>query len=208
MRRILLDPYDPDAGSLQEAAEVLKRKGVVAYPTDTLYALAVDPRSDAAVRKLFAVKGRNRGAAIALIAADDLQARQAGPFGPEETALAHALWPGPLTIVVPADSRMSCLLSGELRTLGVRVPAHAVARGLAASFGTCITATSANFSGQRPSTTGDDVASALGQHVDLLLDGGPVPGGPASTIVQVVGGRATLLRAGAIPWDRVLESIE
>jgi L-threonylcarbamoyladenylate synthase len=208
MKRILLDPYDPDTSALQEAADVLERGGVVAYPTDTLYALAVDPRSDAAVRKLFTVKGRDTAVAIALIAADDGQARQAGPFGREETALARALWPGPLTIVVPADSRMSRLLSGDLQTLGVRVPAHAVARGLAASFGTCITATSANLSGHPPSTTGDEVAGALGPDVDLLLDGGPVPGGPASTIVQVVSGRAVLLRAGAIAWDRVLESIE
>ena len=208
MKRLLLDPLEPDAAILREAAAILARGGIVAYPTDTLYGLAVDPRSDAAVEALFAAKGREPGAAVALIAADEAQARQAGSFGPGESALAAALWPGPLTIVVPASPSMSRLLSGGRATLGVRVPANRVARDLAAAFGGCVTATSANRAGKPPAATADEVAAAFHEGVDLLLDGGPVPGGPPSTLVEIVGGRPVLLRGGAMPWDRVLELLE
>lgn len=208
MKRLLLDPLEPDAAIVREAAAVVARGGIVAYPTDTLYGLAVDPRNDAAVDALFAAKGREPGAAVALIAADEPQARQAGSFGPAESALAAALWPGPLTIVVPASPSMSRLLSGGRPTLGVRVPAHRVARDLAAAFGGCITATSANRSGKPPAATADEVAAAFHDGVDVLLDAGPAPGGPPSTLVEIVGGRPVLLRGGALPWDRVLELLE
>lgn len=208
MERITIDPTSPDPTGVAAAAESLRRGGVVAYPTDTLYALAVDPRQDDAVRKLFAIKGRDYAAPIALIAADAVQARQAGVFGIPEERMAQRLWPGPLTIVVPAARDLSRLLSGDLATLGVRVPAHAAARALAAVFGSCITATSANFSGQPAAGTPDEVAAAIGDRIDTLLDGGPVPGGPPSTVVQIVGGQPTMHRAGAVSWDRVLESLE
>jgi L-threonylcarbamoyladenylate synthase len=208
MKRLLVDPRDPDAAAIESAAEALRQGGVVAYPTDTLYALAVDPRSDAAVTRLYALKGRDTGVAIALIAADAAQAQLAGPFGPSEMKLAEAFWPGPLTILVPAAAGMSRLLSGGTGTIGVRVPAHEVARRLAAAFGSCITATSANISGEPAFTTAGDVAKVFDRRIDVLLDGGPAPGGPPSTIVQLVDGRPALLRAGAVAWDRVLESLQ
>jgi L-threonylcarbamoyladenylate synthase len=206
--RIVIDPARPDPDRVALAADVLRRGGIVAYPTDTLYALAADPRRDDAVGALFEIKGRHGSAPIALIAATAEQARPAGEFGPDEDRLAARLWPGPLTIVVPAAGGLSRLLSGELGTVGVRVPAHAAARALAAAFGACITATSANLSGQAAAVTGDEVAAALGDRIDALLDGGPVPGGPPSTVVQVIGGQPVMHRAGAVAWDRVLESLE
>jgi L-threonylcarbamoyladenylate synthase len=208
MRRLLVDPRDPDAAAIESAAEALRRGEVVAYPTDTLYALAVDPRSDVAVAKLYALKGRDQGVAMALIAADAAQAGDAGSFGAAEMTLAAAFWPGALTILVPASAGMSRLLSGGTDTIGVRVPAHEVARSLAAAFGTCITATSANISGHAAITTAGDVAKVFDRRIDVLLDGGPAPGGPPSTIVQVVQGRPSLIRAGAVAWDRVLESLQ
>jgi L-threonylcarbamoyladenylate synthase len=206
--RISIDPREPDERAIRDAAEVLERGGVVAYPTDTLYGLAVDPRSDEAVTRLFAIKDRDRESAIALIASDAAQAEQAGAFGPAERRLAARLWPGPITIVVPRAPGMSALLSPRFDTLGVRVPAHAVATALPRAFGSCITATSANLSDRPAAITADEVAAALGDSVDLLLDGGPAPGGPPSTVVAVVGGRPVLFRAGAVAWDRVLESLE
>ncbi len=208
MLRLVVDPIEPDLEALVKAAGALSRGGIVAFPTDTFYALAVDPQSDEAVQKLLAVKGREASVAVALIASDASQATHAGAFGAAEARLAGALWPGPLTIVVPAGARMSRVLSGDARTLGVRVPAHPVARGLAAAFGTCVTATSANLSGHPACTTADEVAAVFDRRIDLLLDGGPTPGGPASTIVQIVEGRPVLHRAGAISWDRVLESMQ
>jgi len=207
-RRLVVDSRAPDPRSIGIAADVLRHGGVVAYPTDTLYGLAVDPRNEKAVARLFAVKGRDATSAVALIAADAEQATQAGPFGEPERRLASLFWPGPLTIVVPASPVMSGSLARTHGTLGVRVPSHEVARALARAFGGCITATSANLSGHPPCSTGDEVAAALDGRIDLVLDGGPVPGDAPSTLVQIVDGAPRLLRAGAVAWDRVLESLK
>jgi len=206
--RLTVDPLAPDPAAIARLIDVLHGGGVVAYPTDTLYGLAVDPRSDAAVSRLFELKARDRASAVALIASDVLQAQEAGAFGASELALARAFWPGPLTIIVPAASSLSKSLRGDLRTIGVRVPAHAVARAIAGAFASCITATSANVSGHPPATTADEVTAALGARIDAVVDAGPAPGGPPSTIVEVADGRPVLRRSGAIAWDRVLESLQ
>ena len=206
MRRVV-DPDRPAGAVIAEAADVLRRGGIVAYPTDTLYGLAVDPRNDIAVGRLFALKGRDAAGAIALIAADASQAEHAGRFGAVERRLAAVFWPGPLTIVVRAGASFSERLAPR-GTIGVRVPAHAVARALAAALGECITATSANPSGAAPPTSPDDVQHAFAGGIDLLLDAGPAPGGAPSSVVEVVESRVTLHRAGAIAWERVLESVE
>ncbi len=177
------------------------------FPTDTLYGLAVDPRRDDAVERLFALKGRRPGAAVPLIAADLAMARGAGEFGPKELQLAQAFWPGPLSIVVAARPLISRAALGGGTTLAIRVPAHALAREVASAFGFAITATSANPSGERSAETADDVVNAV-PHVDLVLDGGRVIGGLPSTIVRFDGDAPTLIRGGAIPWDRVLKSLQ
>lgn len=197
-----------ERAAIQAAAAMLAAGGVVAYPTDTLYGLAVDPRRDDAVEKLFAIKGREVTAAVPLVAASPRQAALAGDFDPRELQLAARFWPGPLSIVVPAFDRVSRRALGGGRTIAVRVPDHAVARALAAAFGFAITATSANLSGHSPTASPDEVEAALGDRIDLLLDGGEAPGGPPSTIVDMRGGRVSLVRAGAIPFDRVLRSLE
>jgi len=198
----------PSSDALAHAAEVLRSGGVVAYPTDTLYALAVDPRNASAVERLFELKGRNASVAIPLIAATVEQARTAGEFSPAHLRLARAFWPGPLTIVVPANASVAPLLLGGGSTIAVRVPAHAVATALAAELDGCITSTSANRSGQPAATNAPQVDAELGDAVDVMLDGGPSPGGAPSTIVEIVDGRVRLVRAGAVPWDRVLESLQ
>ncbi len=194
-------------GGIAQAVAVLHSGGVVAFPTDTLYGLAVDPRRDDAVERLFALKGRRPDAAVPLVAADLAQARAAGAFGPRELRLAEVFWPGPLSIVVPAHRSISRAALGGGGTLAIRVPAHAVARDLAAAFAFAIAATSANASGQPPAETADDVARAV-PNVDLILDGGRVAGGPPSTIVRFDDEVPTLVRAGAIVWERVLESLQ
>ena len=103
--RLSVDPIRPDPAAIAAAVDVLRRDGIVAYPTDTLYGLAVDPRRDPAVERLFEVKARDPASAVALIAVDVAQAQQAGSFGANELALARALWPGPLTIVVAVSDR-------------------------------------------------------------------------------------------------------
>lgn len=208
MIRLAADPASANPDVIARAVGVLRDGGVVAYPTDTLYGLAVDPRRDRAVKRLFDVKQRDRASAVALIAADVAQAQEAGVFGRSELALARDFWPGPLTIVVPVSGKLSRWISGDLGTVGVRVPAHPVARAIAAAFGWCITATSANVSGRPPAMTADDVAAALDGRIDAVIDAGPAPGGPPSTIVELAEGRPVLRRAGAIAWDRVLKSLQ
>jgi L-threonylcarbamoyladenylate synthase len=198
----------PEEAVIARAADVLRRGGVVAYPTDTLYGLAVDPRRDDAVARLYAAKGRDASTAVPLIAASLGQAQGAAIFGERELLLARRFWPGPLTIVMPARSGIAATVLGSGTTVALRVPSHAVARALAAAFGFCITATSANRSGHPPAVTGADVAGSLESAIDVLLDAGSVPGGLPSTIVEIGATGPRLLRAGAVAWDRVLESLK
>lgn len=196
------------AADLSEAVAVLRGGGIVAYATDTLYGLAVDPRDGGAVEKLFAAKGRPADMAVPLIAADFAQAEAAGTFGPAERRLADAFWPGPLSIVVPAHRSLAARALGPGGTVAIRVPAHPVAQRLAAAFGASITSTSANPTGSPATAEPDTVLETMGGVIDLLVDSGPAPGGSPSTIVAVRAGVPVLVRAGAVPWDRVLKSLQ
>lgn len=207
MRRVHVAP-GAEAAALEAAVDVLRRGGVVAYPTDTLYGLAVDPTSAAAVGRLFAVKARDGAQAIPLIAANLAQARAAGELTPRDLQVASVFWPGPLALVVPARASVARGVTAADGTVAIRVPAHALARELAARFGGCLTATSANLSGSAPTAAADTVARSLADRIDLLLDAGDAPGGAPSTIVALGNASPRLVRAGAIAWERVLESLE
>ena len=197
----------PIEARITHAVDILRSGGIVAYPTDTLYGLAVDPRSELAVRRLFAVKARDAGHAVPLIAADQLQAAEAAVFDPLAARVADAFWPGPLSIVLPARAALRAEILGDDGSVAVRVPAHDTARALAAGLGFCITATSANVSGSPATASAAEVLATLGDRIDLLLDEGATAGGPPSTIVDLRA-QPRLVRAGAIAWDRVLRSIE
>ena len=180
----------------------------MAYPTDTLYGLAVDPRSAVAVAKLFSVKRRVPGHAIPLIAADEAQAELAGAFTPVARRLVRVFWPGPLSIVVAATDQVCAGVRAADGSVAVRVPDSGVARALAGAFGFCITATSANLTGEPPTASADAVRDTLAGRVDYILDAGDAPGGEPSTIVDARGSTIRLVRAGVVPWKRVLESLE
>ncbi|HTM25394.1 MAG TPA: L-threonylcarbamoyladenylate synthase [Vicinamibacterales bacterium] len=201
-----VDPRNPEAAAIREAAQMIRDGLVVAYPTDTLYGLAVDPRNPAAVIRLYALKGRADTSALTLIAADLAQVRQAAEMSGHALRLAGAWWPGPLTIVLRAKAAVAreTLSGGD--TVGVRVPDHAVAVALARAAGFCITATSANRSGAAAASAPGAVRDAL-PDVDAIVDAGASPGGAASTIVSAAAHDVTLVRAGAIAWERVLRSL-
>ena len=202
-----LNPDSLDGTVIDRAADALREGLLVAYTTDTFYGLAVDPRRDDAVERLFEVKGRDASTAIPLIAGSIEQAREVGVFTSVETRLAQAFWPGPLTIVVRARPGLSAALLGPGSTIAVRVPAHPVARALAASFGSCVTSTSANRSGKPPASSAAEAAAALGNRLDVIIDAGKTAGGPPSTIVEVRPHGLRLVRAGAVAWERVLRSL-
>ena len=202
-----VDPLSPDAATIREAAQMIRDGLVVAFPTDTLYGLAVDPRDAAAVRRLYELKGRAETSPLTLIAADAAQARTAAMMTPLAERLAARWWPGPLTIVVPARATVAREVLAGGTTVGVRVPDHAVAAALAREAGFCITATSANRSGATAASTPAAVIEAL-PDVDGLVDAGPARGGAPSTIVDATGRDLALVRAGAVPWERVLKSLQ
>jgi L-threonylcarbamoyladenylate synthase len=205
---LAVDPEDPQPDRIAQAVDVLRRGGIVMYPTDTLYGLAVDPSRDDAVERLYEAKGRDPKMAVPLIAADLAQGERDGLFGAADLRLARAFWPGPLSLVVPARAHLSRRAVAGDGTIAVRVPAHPVARELARAFGACITATSANRSGQPPLSTVEAPAEATLPPVDVVLDAGPTAGGPPSTIVRIgADGVPQLVRAGAIAWNRVLKSL-
>jgi L-threonylcarbamoyladenylate synthase len=181
---------------------------VIAFPTETFYGLGVDPAREDAVAAIFAAKGRATGEALPLIAADANAARRLASLWSETAErLAAAFWPGPLTLVVPARAgAVAAAVTAGRDTVAVRVPGHPLARVLAgcAPAGV-LTATSANRSGSPALATADDVERALGTGVALIVDGGPSPGGLASTIVDVTGPHPRLIREGPVAFDRVLE---
>jgi L-threonylcarbamoyladenylate synthase len=209
MIRLRVDPSAPDPNDIAVAVEALQRGGVVVFPTETFYGLAVDPRSSSAVNALFALKERRPDQPLPLIAADAVQvADHVGTMTPLAERLAARGWPGPLTLIIPASDRLCEDVHLATRRIAVRVPADAVARVLAKSAGHAITSTSANISGEPPASTADDVVRSLGERVDVVIDAGPTPGGLPSTIVDATGDRPVLVRSGVVPWERVLEFSE
>lgn len=204
MRRLFVDPASPQRDALQEAAKWIRSGGVVAIPTDTLYALAADPFRADAVARVFAVKGRAAERALPLIAADVEQvAAHLGRLTSVGERLAQRFWPGPLTLLVTAPPTLANGVTGGTDRVGVRVPKDYVARAICRATGRPITATSANVSGQPATANPGEVERMLGTHIDLLIDGGATPGGPPSTIVDITEQPPRLVRAGAIPWDEI-----
>ena len=202
MIRLAVNRDMPEADILDRAASAIEAGGIVAVPTDTLYGLAVDPFNAAAVARLCAAKGRDAGRALPLIACDLDQVTGAlGPLPDLARRLAARYWPGPLTLLVTAPDTLAPEVSAGTGRVGVRVPAHAVARELCRRSGRLLTATSANLSGEPASADPSAVVDLPG--LDMLLDAGGTPGGPPSTIADVTGATITLVRAGAIPWDEV-----
>jgi L-threonylcarbamoyladenylate synthase len=205
VRRVFVDPGSPQRDAIQEAAMWILSGGIVALPTDTLYALAADPFSTRAVARIFAAKGRAGGRALPLIAADVAQVvAHLGPLPAMARRLAERFWPGQLTLLVPASAALARDVTAGTGNVGVRVPADAVARAICQAAGRPITATSANVSGEPATAEPDMVERTLGGRIDLLIDTGPTPGGAASTIVDTTGDRPSLVRAGAISWDEIV----
>lgn len=209
MNVIRLDRSPPLESALQRAIDWLRAGRIVAFPTDTLYGLAVDPRSAHAVRALFDLKGRTARMALPVIAASTEQvAACCGPLGAASARLAAAFWPGPLSLVLDAPSSVVTEVHAGRRTLAIRVPAHEVARALTRAWGGPLTATSANRTGEPATSSADTLGAIADDDRVLVIDGGRAPGGAPSTIVDARGALPVLVREGAIAWDRVLRSIE
>ena len=192
---------EPTEAAIARAAEALRAGALVAFPTETVYGLGADAGSDKAVAALYAAKDRPRFNPLIAHVADLPAARAVADFDTRAEALAHAFWPGPLTLVLPArrDGGVCLLARAGLDTVAVRAPAHPVARALLAEVGGPIAAPSANHSGDVSPTEASHVADAFGDEVEMILDGGPCAVGLESTIIDLSAPKPVLLRPGGLP---------
>jgi L-threonylcarbamoyladenylate synthase len=198
----------PTADSIERAARLLRDGQLVSFPTETVYGLGADARNADAVRRIFAAKGRPADHPVIVHIADvSALPRWARSIPAGARALAKAFWPGPLTLILPRTQAVSTVVTGGEDSVGLRVPGHAVAQALLASFasigGEGIAAPSANRFGGISATTAQHVADDFGNEVALILDGGPCRHGIESTIVAFTAGEAVLLRPGAVSVEEL-----
>lgn len=198
---------DIDRDVLRYAARLLQDGQLVAFPTETVYGLGAHALDPEAVRSVFAAKGRPSFNPLIVHVARPDEARKLSGRWPDSAArLADALWPGPLTLVLPRSHRVPDEITGGLDTVALRAPSHPVARALLLEAGVPVAAPSANrFAGVSP-TTAAHVATSLGDRVRLIVDDGPTPLGIESTVVDCTGDRPRLLRPGGMS-TRVIEEI-
>ena len=199
-----VDLLCPDPSILQEALGVLQKGGIVAYPTDTVYGLAVDAMNPQAVARLYRAKRRPQEKAIPLIVSGLAQVSQLAAL-PSCAAkrLMRAFWPGPLTLLMPAHERAPQHLLGEGRRIGVRCPRLALNQQLAQALGNAITATSANLSGLPAALSAAEVIAQLAPTIDLVLDGGVAQSTAVSTILDVGVHPPRLCRPGKLSVQEI-----
>jgi L-threonylcarbamoyladenylate synthase len=189
-----------------EAGMVLGRHGIMAVPTETFFALAVNPFQTEALVRLFALKDRSPEKPVLVMVNGRKMLNQVTREVPGlARQLMEKFWPGPLTIIFPALPHLPRGLTGGTGTIGVRQPRQSLTCRLIAELGHPITGTSANRAGHRALVRADEVAREFGTDLDLILDAGPCPGGLPSTIVDVTGSPPRLVRAGAIPPAELAE---
>lgn len=193
------EPPPGVAESIARAAEVLRRGGLVAIPTETVYGLAANALDDEAVAGIFRAKGRPDTNPLIVHVADVAMARElAGSWPAAAAAVTARLWPGPVTVVVPRGPRIPDIVTAGGSTVALRCPAHPLARRLIAVSGIPLAAPSANRSEAVSPTTAHHVLEGLGNRIDLILDGGPCPKGIESTVLDCGTSPPRLLRPGPV----------
>lgn len=203
-----IDPRGPQPHILARAVDILRAGGVLAFPTETFYGLAADAANEKAIEKIFQIKGRGFGNPIALIAGSECHLQGlVAEIHDAARILMRAFWPGPLTLVFKASSRVLPRLTAGTGRIGIRVSSHPIAAGLAEALGGPITATSANRSGAAETVSAEEVLQMLGEDLDAVIDGGAAPGGMGSTFLDVTAVPPVVLREGAVPKERIFEAL-
>ncbi|MBI1915167.1 MAG: threonylcarbamoyl-AMP synthase [Planctomycetes bacterium] len=201
---LIVDPQSPETIPIARAAEVLRRGGLVAFPTETVYGLGANALDAAAVRRIFEAKGRPANNPIIVHVAEVEQARQLVAVWPlVGERLAVRFWPGPLTLVLPRRDMVPDIVTAGGPTVAVRMPAHPVSLALIRAAGLPIAAPSANRSTQLSPTRAEHVLHAMQGRIDLLLDGGPTSGGLESTVLDLTSAPPRLLRLGLITRSEI-----
>lgn len=193
---------------MERACEVLRRGGLVAFPTETVYGLGADARNPRALRRIFEVKGRPADHPLIVHLGSVAELPQwVLTLPPKAIKLACRFWPGPLTLILRAADSVPREVTGGQDTVGLRVPSHPLAQRLLEQFGGGIAGPSANRFGRLSPTQPEHVRAELGDAVDLILDGGFCGVGIESTIVDVSGGTPRLLRPGAITREQLEDEL-
>ncbi len=207
-RVVPVDPKSPQPDVIREASEVLRRGGLVAFPTDTLYALGASAAEPAAIDRVLTVKGRHHGKPLSVLVPSVEAATHLAAVLPDGVRLLmQAFWPGALTLVVKASPTIPSILTAATGTVGLRMPAGPVAQALLAAFGGPIIGTSANKTGGADPAEAKTVQKAIGGQIEVILDGGRVTLGVPSTVVDCTTEPPRILREGAIPRSTLHEKI-
>lgn len=199
MRIVSIHAAAPERAPIDEAAGILRRGGLVAFPTETVYGLGANALDATAVARIFAAKGRPSYNPLIVHVPDEATARELATEWPDSASrLARAFWPGPLTMVLRKQAIVPDIVTAGLDSVALRVPSHPVALALLRATGLPLAAPSANRSMALSPTTAQHVARSLGDRVDLILDGGPTTVGIESTVVDLRGPRPSILRPGLL----------
>ena len=194
--------------SIQDAAKIVARGGVIAFRTDTFYGLGANPFNTDAIKKIKELKGREDSKPILIVIGDRDQvdrfiANQSKTFG----VLAERFWPGPLTLIGNAAPDLPEEITAGTKTVGVRLPNDDQVRALVRACGGALTATSANLSNQPPAKTAEEAREYFGALIDLIVDGGPARTDSPSTVVDVSGALPQLIREGVIVWTDIQSAL-
>lgn len=201
-------PVLPTLAMYTKAVRVLRQGGVVAYPTETFYGLAVDPTNTVAVSTLYDLKKRDPDKALTYLIPDQSSLYPFVRSIPEVySALMAAFWPGPLTLVFEANEKCIVPVKKDDNSLAIRISSSPVAQAFCQQWGDIITASSANISGEPPLSTAEDVKKLWGDSIDYILDGGNTQGGKPSTIVKYGAAGLSIVREGVIPAGTISKSI-
>ena len=202
-------PDDPDNGSIKKAGKVLEQNGIVIFPAACMYGVAASAVSNEAVEKVFRLKQRPKEKAIlVLIPGPGSLPELAASIPPAAEKLMSAFWPGKLTLIFKARKRLSPILTAGTGKIGIRQPAHPVARALVNQAGFPLTGTSANLSGGSNAVTIDQLPLPIMEDADLILDAGRLKGGMGSTIVDITTDPVSILREGQVSKEQVQAALD
>ena len=199
---------NPEASLVRYAADQIRAGEVLGMPTDTFYGLAADPFNLRAVDRVYEIKSRSRHKPLSLLIESVEQAEElAKPLPPEFHALAKKFWPGPLTIIVRAGSRLPLKVTANTGNVALRIPNSKIPLAVVQAAGIAITATSANLSGESECTSAEAVSDQLQDRISIIVDGGPSPREVSSTIIDLTDEEARwrIMREGAIPSQEISE---
>lgn len=206
---IKIDSAHPEPDLIEQAAENLRRGGVIAYPTETFYGLGADAGNEGAIEKIFRIKGRDFTNPIPLIIGTPEELGRLVREIPEAARrLMDIFWPGPLTLIFRASASVSPRLTAGTGLIGIRISSHPIARLLAKALKGPLTATSANLSGAKESTTAQEAGRSLGSLLDGIVDGGETPGRKGSTVMNMAVNPPQFLRLGVISEREIRKALE